>query len=48
MRPIFIRHVAVLAAVAIWACAAPAFGQMPGGMGGQGMAGRPSGMCRPS
>ncbi len=55
MRPIFIRHLAVLAAAAIWACAAPAFGQMPGGqgmggqgMGGQGMGGRPSGMSRPS
>src|ERR1700733_6720753 len=50
MRPIVIRHIAVLAAAAICACAAPAFGQMPGGqgMGGQGMGGRPSGMSRPS
>jgi len=45
MRPIFVRHAAVLAAAAICACAAPAFGQMPGG---QGMGGRPSGMSRPS
>ena len=48
MRPIFIHCVAVLAAATVFAGAAPAFAQMPGGMGGQGGMGRPSGMSRPS
>jgi tetratricopeptide (TPR) repeat protein len=48
MRPIFIHCVAVLAAAAVCSGAPPAFGQMPGGMGGQGGMGRPSGMGQPS
>ena len=34
MRPIYLHCVAVLGAAAVFAGAAPAFGQMPGGMGG--------------
>ena len=51
MRPIFIHCVAALAAAAVCSGTAPAFGQMPGGMGGmggQGGMGRPSGMSQPS
>src|SRR6202051_837279 len=48
MRQIFIHCVAVLGAVSVCSLAAPAFGQMPGGMGGQGGMGRPSGRNQPS
>ena len=50
MRPIFIHGVALLAAAAVFSVAAPAYAQMPGGMGGmggQGGMGRPSGMSQP-
>jgi tetratricopeptide (TPR) repeat protein len=51
MRQIFIHCVAMLGAVSVCSLAAPAFGQMPGGMGGmggQGGMGRPSGRNQPS
>jgi hypothetical protein len=47
MRPIFIHCVALLAAAAACSGVPTAFGQMPGGMGGQGGIGRPSGMSQP-